>query len=243
VGIVTVVHSGPKISMNQAGVSVGRPSWRRTAALLVVVLVGAFALLVAIMHVLEPEFDPSWRMLSEYALGRYGWLMNLAFRCLAIGSAILVITIWPDTGSRTGRSGVVMLAAFSAAVFAASFFPTAPITDTVRGIATRTGTIHSLCGVLAIFSFPFASTLVGIGVSRRDAWRPARQRLLWLLPPVWIGFLAFVWALTSGMGPQSWIGWPNRIMMALDCLWLATAAYEVARADETRSVPRRSAAF
>ncbi len=28
--------------------------------------------LVALLHRLEPEFDPSWRMLSEYSLGRYG---------------------------------------------------------------------------------------------------------------------------------------------------------------------------
>lgn len=221
--------------MSQAEVSFGQPtSWRGAAAILAVALVSAFPLLVATLHVLEPEFEPSWRMLSEYALGRYGELMNWAFRFLAIGSAILVVTIWPDTGTRTGRIGTLVLAAFGAAVFAASFFPTDPMTDTVRGIATRIGSIHSFCGVLAIFSFPFASTLVSMGLRRCDAWRQARQHLLWLLPPVWIGFLAFVWALISGLGPRSWIGWPNRIMMGLYCLWIATASYEVARAAKTR---------
>jgi len=29
-----------------------------------------FVVLLAALHVLEPEFDPSWRFISEYELGR-----------------------------------------------------------------------------------------------------------------------------------------------------------------------------
>lgn len=32
----------------------------------------AFLLLLASLHLIEPEFDPSWRMISEYELGKYG---------------------------------------------------------------------------------------------------------------------------------------------------------------------------
>ena len=42
-----------------------------------------FLLLFASLHFLEPEFDPSWCFLSEYALGNYGWMMVLAFFALA----------------------------------------------------------------------------------------------------------------------------------------------------------------
>ena len=45
--------------------------------------------LVALLHVLEPEFDPAWRMPSEYSLGRYGVLMRLAF--VAAGTAVISI--------------------------------------------------------------------------------------------------------------------------------------------------------
>jgi hypothetical protein len=34
---------------------------------------------MVLLHVLEPEFDPSWRMLSEYSLGQYGPLMRVIF--------------------------------------------------------------------------------------------------------------------------------------------------------------------
>jgi hypothetical protein len=33
----------------------------------------------AALHILTQEFDPSWRMISEYALGHYGWLLSLTF--------------------------------------------------------------------------------------------------------------------------------------------------------------------
>jgi hypothetical protein len=37
-------------------------------------------------HFLKPEFDPSWRMVSEYAIGRWGWVMQLAFFSLTIAT-------------------------------------------------------------------------------------------------------------------------------------------------------------
>ena len=42
-----------------------------------------FVLLLGSLHLLEPEFNSSWRFLSEYELGKFGWLMRLAFLALA----------------------------------------------------------------------------------------------------------------------------------------------------------------
>jgi hypothetical protein len=36
-------------------------------------------LLLASLHILSPEFDPSFRMVSEYALGRDAWVLSLMF--------------------------------------------------------------------------------------------------------------------------------------------------------------------
>ncbi|WP_394554755.1 DUF998 domain-containing protein [Agromyces sp. MMS24-JH15] len=56
------------------------------AAMTALVACGITVGLIAILHVLEPEYDPSWRMISEYSLGRHGWVMRLAFVTMAIGS-------------------------------------------------------------------------------------------------------------------------------------------------------------
>jgi ABC-type transport system involved in multi-copper enzyme maturation permease subunit len=49
------------------------------AAWLSIIMTATTILLLAILHVLSPEFDPSWRMVSEYAFGQYGWVLSLMF--------------------------------------------------------------------------------------------------------------------------------------------------------------------
>jgi len=37
-----------------------------------------FVGLVAALHFIEPQIDPSWRMVSDYEIGRHGYVMVLA---------------------------------------------------------------------------------------------------------------------------------------------------------------------
>ncbi len=48
------------------------------AGLAIVAAAGAL-LLLASLHVLSPEYAPSWRRVSNYANGRYGWVLSLMF--------------------------------------------------------------------------------------------------------------------------------------------------------------------
>ena len=50
----------------------------RTKATLAIGLCVAFLAILSVLHVLEPEFNPP-HLISEYQLGRFGWLMSLAF--------------------------------------------------------------------------------------------------------------------------------------------------------------------
>src|SRR6266536_807487 len=66
----------------------------------------AVLLLLASLHVLSPEFDPSWRVVSEYANGRYGWVLSLMFAAWAVSSWALVFTIRSQVTTRAGKLGV-----------------------------------------------------------------------------------------------------------------------------------------
>ncbi len=48
-----------------------------------------FLVLLAALHLIKPELDPSWHMVSEYEIGRYGWVMMLAFLSLALSCVAL----------------------------------------------------------------------------------------------------------------------------------------------------------
>jgi hypothetical protein len=79
-------------------------------------------LLLASLHVLSPEFAPSWRMISEYALGRYGWVLSLMFLCLGMSSWALAAGVWFQVRTRAGKVGLWFLPGmlFSCAVLGLS---------------------------------------------------------------------------------------------------------------------------
>ncbi len=226
-------------------VNVSEPStdWRRITAHVALAAIAAFPALVAVLHAIEPDFDPSWRMLSEYAIGRHGWVMALAFLSLGLGSAALMAVLWSSIRTLGGRIGLGLLALFSASVALAALFPTDSVPDQLKGISTPTGLAHNLCAIGAINSLPLAATLIAVGLRHNESWRSERWRLLGITLLVWLGYGALIsWIVAAiiphgGGGPGSGIGWPNRLMMVFYCTWLLVVAHRAAHlSSSARSV-------
>jgi len=66
-------------------------------------------LLLALLHVVSPEFDPSWRMISEYANGKHGWILSLMFAFWGISQLALLLGIWGRQGKARFRIGLIFL--------------------------------------------------------------------------------------------------------------------------------------
>ena len=47
---------------------------------------GVFVVLLLLLHVVRSELDPSWHFISEYEIGKHGWIMQAAFLVLALGN-------------------------------------------------------------------------------------------------------------------------------------------------------------
>ena len=84
-----------------------------------IVLAGAFLAILVLLHFLKPELAPSWRMISEYEIGRLGWIMRLAFVCW--GAGVLALTIAVQS-SLQGRSRVPMGSLRKTALVAGLFY-------------------------------------------------------------------------------------------------------------------------
>jgi Protein of unknown function (DUF998) len=186
---------------------------------------GLAVVLVVLLHVLEPEFDPSWRMLSEYSLGRYGVLMRVAF--LALGSSAIAIAValsqpaWP-LSLPLGLLGVSPLAT--------AFIDTDPIT-TPRSEASRHGLVHSVLGMVFIVAFPLCASLAGVGAAG-DTSVGLVSAVGSLLP--WVGLATFIASFRQAssdgsLGPEVRIGWPNRAMALSYLIWVALAAITILR--------------
>ena len=75
------------------------------AAWLAILATGAAILLLAALHVLSPEFSPSWRVISEYAFGHYSSVLSLMFLSSGIGTWALAVAIWPQVHVAERGSG------------------------------------------------------------------------------------------------------------------------------------------
>ena len=203
----------------------------RVAAPLALVLSIAFLLLLLSLHVLAPELDPSWRMISEYEIGPYGWMMRLAFFCWGGSVLALQVLVHPYLQTRSGKIGRWWLVVIGVALFGAGIFATDPIMAITNSFTNR---MHSLAGAVVIFTFPVAATLTARSLLRNAEWSASRRWVWWSTLLVWLGLAAYVGTLTVSVmtnpaagkaGPEVLQGWPNRLMVVTYIIWLLVIAW------------------
>ena len=139
----------------------------RVAAYTAMVLSGAVVILLAALHVLSPEFQPSWRVVSEYANGHYAWVLTLMFALWAASSWCLAFSLQPLPLTRAGTVGVWFLAIAGVGEAIASAFD---INDP----------LHGLADLLGAGALPVAAMLVSISLVRSQPSLPGKATLLFL---------------------------------------------------------------
>ena len=116
-------------------------SVRRASLLALASIAGTlyFALSVVALHLLRPDYDPTMRAVSEFAVGPYGYFMTVAFFAIGLGMLALAFGISPvSPPSRSSKAGRILVALCGAGVVVAGIFPT----DVSDSITTTSGAIH-----------------------------------------------------------------------------------------------------
>jgi hypothetical protein len=210
----------------------------RTAARLSFAAAATFVVLLAALHFIKPGLDPSWHFISEYAIGRHGWIMVLAFLALALGYVALFVAIRSQTRNIVGKIGLALLLVSALGLAIAAIFTTDPITVS-KDAATTEGGLHNLGGALGI-AMPFAAALVGWRLTRNPAWSSAKRPLLWATGLALVAFLVSfvsvgVMVSQSGgkFGPDVLVGWPNRFEIVAYSAWLMVVAWQAIRVRDT----------
>ena len=203
------------------------------AARIAIILSITFLATLFLLHFLEPEFDPSWRMISEYELGRYGWMMRLAFFCWGGSLLSLLIALWAALQTISGKIARWWLLLIGIALFGAGIFVTNAIMDTTISTANS---LHTLCGAFVILTFPIASSLVVWCLARNENWTALRAHLFWVELFVWLSMFVFFGSIivssainpaAGRVGPEIYLGWPNRIMVVAYHIWIIIIALDV----------------
>lgn len=208
------------------------PAASRLASILASGAAALFLILLALLHLLKPEFDPSWRMISEYAIGRHGWLMALAFYALTVAYFGLAVALAPCARGVAGRLGLVLLIVSAVGTALAGTYTTDPITIAADAVSDS-GRMHGLGFTLGVPSFPIAASLLTWALWRRPEWATARRGLLIATGLIWLSIALFAGAMatqfTGAFGPDVQIGWQNRFLIVAYTIWVLVAGWQVAR--------------
>src|SRR5262245_28822184 len=197
-----------------------RMTQMRMKATLVIGLCVAFLAILSVLHVLEPEFNPP-HLISEYQLGRFGWLMSLAFFCLGAASLALFAAARQEMHTRAGRFGIWGLLIIGVAYFCGGIFPPDP--------KWFVGSVlHGIGGLTVIFGSPIVFTLVSMGFVRNEVSSTAARSLIWTATLTWLSLALFYGSIVAfPRSGSSVIGWTNRILITTYVLWLLVAAFHV----------------
>jgi len=100
-------------------------------------------LLVLLLHFLAPEFNPLTRPMSDYATGRFGFLMAGAIATFGVS----VLCLARALANHAPRTSVALLNVAGVAYLVAGIFPTDALPD--ETVISFAGAVHFIAGYLS----------------------------------------------------------------------------------------------
>jgi hypothetical protein len=221
-------------NVHERGLAVNTKGTTSTiAGYVTVVSVITFLILLAVLHFLEPAFNPP-HLISEYELGTFGFLMSFAFFCMGAGTIFLTRAIWSDLRTKSGHFGRWLLLLIGIAYLGAGIFPP----DPAWILGSR---LHVIFGLTVIFSSPIIFTLLARSIVSNAQWSGVSRIVTGITILTWIGLLSFFASILIfyGITPGSTtivVGWTNRFMIVTYSAWLITLAWQTVRIGRVQRV-------
>jgi len=198
----------------------------------------ASLLALGLLHILSPEFDPAWRMISEYANGNFGWVLSLFFAFWGISTWALAFALWSQVRTTSGKVGLYFLVA-------------AGIGEAMASVFDINHALHNVASLIGIPSLAVAAMLISTSLAKNEPWSAARKSLLWSANLTWISILLM--AITFGImiatfmgsgaemptegtvvnslpaGVIGLVGWANRFLVLVYNVWVILVASHLTR--------------
>ena len=188
-----------------------------------------FIVILVLLHIINPEIDPTWQPISVYALGKMGWLMNVAFFLFGLSFFTLGLYIFQNFKSPGAKIGGVLLILAAIGNFTAGIFNTDPV-DTLPEQITTSGNIH--VGAAGLLGFMILATLfISYQFYKQEKLRPYRVRVLLatvfvlIIEIVMISAMGVYLSDTDGMlTPDTPIGGIGRLVILSCSIWVFITA-------------------
>jgi hypothetical protein len=196
----------------------------------------AFAALIA-LHFLSPEFDPSFRMVSEYAYDYYSWVLSVMFLAGGLNSWALAAALWPRITTKRGKIGLWFL------LFAGLGSALASIFDITHIVG------HNIAGILGVGCVPAAALLITGSIRRASKATGDTSAMRWAAHLTWISIVLLVVSMiimtaqfahiygklpeqaptTLPQGVLGLAGWADRLVLLAAYAWIIITARYVTK--------------
>ncbi|WP_057938559.1 DUF998 domain-containing protein [Algoriphagus resistens] len=191
--------------------------------------------ILLIHHIVNPDINPGWQPISMYALGKLGWLMNIAFILLGVSFLALGIYLFKNVQTSGAKIGGIFLVIAAIGNFLAGIFNTDPV-DTLPEQMTTSGSIHAgAAGLLAFFII--ATIFISFQFLKRGNLKPFKVSVLAMTGLVLIAEIVVIAAMgiylaeTNGMlTPETPIGGLGRVVIIACTLWVIVTSTSLGKA-------------
>ena len=198
-----------------------------TMARIAIVAIISYQVLLILLIFLRPDLDPTWHSISEWAIGKYGWLMTAGFLISGLSYALLCIVIRKEVRGKIGQAGVLLFLVCVLGTCGVGFFTTDPIQ--MIGHPTTRGMLHIICGTTALALFPFAALMLTLNIAKRNqTWVSVKRTLSFtaFIPLAgFLGFVIYTLVYVAPKGPGAYgpgvnIGLPPRVAFLSYMVWV-----------------------
>jgi hypothetical protein len=198
----------------------------------VLVQLGAFLGLLALLHRLYPDYDPCSRFLSEYVLGPYGGLMVAAMLLGGTASVVLAVGLARSVGgSGWLRLAVACLLLTGAGYYGVALFPTDDPHPAAGAAVGRTvaGVLHEACSWVCALLATTACLVLPLAFARCTCWRS----FTW--PALAGGVVVAAAFLSAQLLPRELLGLAQRVWILSAVGWSVCVAWRVWTVEAART--------
>jgi hypothetical protein len=198
-----------------------------TLAILTIAFCALSIVCLIALHFTSPEFQPSWRMVSEYALGKYKGLLTAFFTLWALGSFTTCFLLWNQISGTAATIGLILL-------FISS------VGGLMGGLFDANHKLHGLAALLGVPTLPIAALLIGYNLGNAGSLVIPVSHTTWIsLVLMAISMIVMMNGFKKAgvpMGPNMPVpervpdgvvalaGYANRLLIVCNIGWLVTVA-------------------
>ena len=195
---------------------------------------GTSLMCLLLLHFLSPEYEPSWRMISEYAMGKYKAFLTAFFVLSAICTMLLPLLLWNETAGVWSKIGLVFI--FLSGVGAL-----------MGGLFDLKHPLHGTAFALGVPTIAVGALLVSYHLVNRPGWAEYSTTTLVFAHAIWIsivlmgismvvmmnGFRQAGIAMGPGATPPDKVppgviavaGYFNRLLVICNTAWVMLMGY------------------